>query len=215
MITVKQTETYKDTTGECIVCRGKLILISTNEEPIGLCRLIKDIGKQHFNSKKGDFGILKNIGDPLYWRKIKPIIISEREEIGVDDYCLINNEIIHKVEDNFQLKHKSKKILALPEQFSPTYLQAIIDGKLKNGDEVFVRCLIHDEEGYPRKISLRSNYIELFPINKKQTYTEEEVRRLVVEGMRDTNAFIIQNDPMKGQEARQFALQWFENNKKK
>lgn len=120
-----------------VVCKGKLVLIKQD-------------------SDKGISTIpIESIG----W--CKPIIISETEEIEVGGKYLvelfaITNESngLHieeckKLEDvwcnNFdivQQRHKDncKKILVLPEHFSPEQLQLIVDGKLKDGDEVMVEC---------------------------------------------------------------------------
>jgi len=73
----------------------------------------------------------------------KPIIISETEKIedGTDAY--LNNAIVRATAGNRATKITElggKKILALPEHFSPEQLQMIVDGRLKDGDKVLVEC---------------------------------------------------------------------------
>lgn len=56
-------------------------------------------------------------------------------------------------------------------EFSPKHLQAIIDGKLKDGDEVFVECIETQGDWYTERelafinvIKLNNGYIKLFPV---------------------------------------------------
>lgn len=72
----------------------------------------------------------------------KPILISETEKIEDGELCLLSNGNIVKYEGDQGLKHtlNPKKVLALPEHFSPEQLQMIVDGKLRDGDKVLVEC---------------------------------------------------------------------------
>lgn len=76
-------------------------------------------------------------------RYVKPILISETEKIEVGDWYYFDGG---EVKNLLQLKEpmtyteERYKILALPEHFSPKHLQAIVDGKLKDGSIVLLEC---------------------------------------------------------------------------
>lgn len=184
-IKVKTIEQYKDSQGEHIVGKGKLLLI---EQKNSLGPITGYYGNNKLRLTELDRPMV-NCGD--YY--IKPIIISEIEEIEVGDKLLYDNEI-YTLEDkstltpevtlnlrrnsdsetNFILGRTNfievyradcNKILALPEQFSHKHLQAIIDSKLKDGDECLIKCgysngfngvyIDEEDEGY--FIKLNSN----------------------------------------------------------
>jgi hypothetical protein len=121
------------------------------------------------------------------------IIISETEKIEVgDDYYDIITKKIAKCEEqdisdyfnDLSIKRTRFKILALPEHFSHEHLQMIVDGKLKDGDKVFVECEWIKQHGmwkkevYGSKIKLdSSNYITLYLKKKKTVYTEEDLMK--------------------------------------
>ncbi len=123
MIKVKNTFQHQGMT----VCKGKLVLIEqdvTSEERKGI---------QHIEKGKLKYSM--------------PIIISETEEIEVGDkaYNEINQSIINVNDslaaDILREEWKQYKTLALPEHFSPEQLQLIVDGKLKDGDEICLECI--------------------------------------------------------------------------
>jgi len=167
-----------------IVTRGKLVLIKCPDDK-GISTFPKE--------------------DAWY----KPIIISETEEIEIgDNYYLdekssshiskifINNESNFKEElskCNIYGNDKVYKILALPEHFSPEILKMIVNGDLKDGQDLWIEC----EE--PRVIArfnptfegeyfvkLTDNHINIFPIQQnpqlekaldiyiKEKHTQEE-----------------------------------------
>lgn len=119
----------------------------------------------------------------------EPILISEIEKIEKDDWFyriespgavltqatqILLNLITHALD--------ARKILALPEHFSPHQLQMIVDGKLK--DEVLVECeFIYHNEGKSDmwtdgdyKIKFNShNHITIHKTEEK-LYTKDEVR---------------------------------------
>jgi hypothetical protein len=144
-IKVKITENYKDSQVETIVCRGKLVLIDSKFPLIGTSNLFK-----------------------------QPIIISETEEVEVGDETLIDGKIYGIKEEDYHYKMGMTKIFALPENFSPKHLQAIVDGKLKNGDEVLVECVAYPPKQmigvslYAIKFDFNS-HIKLFPVKKEET----------------------------------------------
>lgn len=83
--------------------------------------------------------------------KMRPIIISETENINVGD-CAYSFHLnrIDKIENDSQLKQilflEGKKVIALPENFSPETLKEINEDRLKDGDSVLVECEKHDEK---------------------------------------------------------------------
>ena len=106
-------------------------------------------------------------------KTMKPILISETEKIEEG-----------KVWDGYEGKivwaHKEhlenvgymrlRKILALPEHFSPKHLQAIADGKMKDGDKVLVECKFSIEtlKGREYEVKLNSlNHITLHKVEEK------------------------------------------------
>ncbi len=178
-VKVTKTELFKDSQVETIVCRGKLVLLfNTNIYPeIGQIGKILSDGRLILNNMTpkdrnysgADCGV------------ITPIIISEKEEIEVRDNKCYDPNIERVITQNssFQLKMckevvKAKKILALPENFSPKHLQAIVDGKLKDGDEVLVECPIEYgsfDKGIWWNIGLnKDNHIKLFPVKKEESW---------------------------------------------
>ena len=66
----------------------------------------------------------------------RPILISRTEKIEVGDWVLWKGKILQAKSEHTNV---AIKILALPEHFSPKHLQAIVDGKLKEG-KVLVEC---------------------------------------------------------------------------
>lgn len=115
---VQDTVSHKTSQGDVIVAKGKLILIPVHD-------------------KKGLVTIPNNFGG---WNHFNPIIISDKEIIEIGDYAYEgwHKELwLSNVKGN-NINHC--KVLALPENFSPKQIQAIIDGKLKEDDEVYVEC---------------------------------------------------------------------------
>jgi len=110
---------------EVIITKGKLVLVESHSKTLSV-----------FDNSTKSF--------------VKPIIISETEKIEVGDLYYWNGLIIkdHEVpttESTMRSKdfHKGAfKILALPEHFSPEQLQMIVDGKLKDGEKLFVESFV-------------------------------------------------------------------------
>lgn len=80
---------------------------------------------------------------------IRPYVISETEKIEVGDWYITfeNNEFRtvigqpRKCEDSNYSFEYCKKILALPEHFSPQELMMIVDSKLKDRDIVSIKTI--------------------------------------------------------------------------
>lgn len=142
-VKVTNTVSHKTSQGDVLVTKGKLVLIHVKP------------GEDGFFMKNGVF---------------KPIIISETEKIEGGDWYYANktlfkaDEKLYEGNDPNTVKNQFK-ILALPEHFSPKQLQAIVDGKLKDGDEVYVECIkqwIGSTTHYGYKIDFNSdNHITL------------------------------------------------------
>ncbi len=158
---VKNTEIYKDSQGEHVVTKGKLILIEILE-------------KEYIKNP--------NVSIKLIDRKFyKPIIISETEPIEEGDKrWFYDSQYLSDTSENEAraLKHNKgiwKKILATPENFSEKHLQAIVNKKLNHGDEVYVKVSEQLYEDDALKGEFRNkfvnyhnnNFITLFPIKNK------------------------------------------------
>lgn len=117
---VKQTEEYSDSQGTHLVHKGKLILPHN--------KTINYIGKR--------------IGNKLTGNSWVPIIISETEEIEAGEWAYrISSKVIKQLSKNSNWHGCGwRKILAFPEQLSNKQLQAIASTKIKNGNEVLIKC---------------------------------------------------------------------------
>jgi len=75
----------------------------------------------------------------------KPIIISETEK-EKDGHALVYDAVSEQILREPYIDSDCYKILALPEHFTNKQLQAIVDGKLKDGDKVIVEVEGHGFE---------------------------------------------------------------------
>ncbi len=122
---------------------------------------------------------------------LKSILISLTEKIEEGDkvYQTVNKSIIDAPFDCDPIEdHRFKKILSLPEHFSPKHLQAIVDGKLKDGDKVLVECeegkrfsMLDDRDISIYRIKLNSsNHITLHKAEEKMySYTKDQLIELL------------------------------------
>lgn len=146
MIVVNKIETYSLNNIEYTVCKGKLYLIKERQiipDSTSLSYMPNHKDKITFATCKSDI-----------FRLIRPLIISETEEIKVDDeYLFVKNNTIctadvgdeNLVILNKLLKDKQVfKILAFPENFSMELQQKIVDGYLKHNEEIYVECGFKD-----------------------------------------------------------------------
>lgn len=182
-----------------IVCKGKLIFL-TKKSPAyeeGVIYREVDFHENIFLSptKNGCEGVHYNSS----FESVKPVIVSETEKIGVGDFYLTSgNKIIEiKSKDRFGLFYLKNgkvgetyvndwydKILALPEHFSEEQLQDIVEGELKDGDEIYLKVKTDLEQYYENgiggepKIHLNNqNHITLFPI--KQMSLDEKIDEII------------------------------------
>ncbi len=166
-IQVKNTEVYKNSQGEHIVCKGKLVSLKN--------KILWKSCKGSILDGKTETTILQRYA-----------IVSETEKIEVGDkmYNSKFNSVVEAANDSLvNLKgidgSYCAKILALPRDLSQEQLQDIVDGKLKVGDEVYVVCeniciQTGIRCGYPcngdcqetgyQFTKLTDNHITLFPV---------------------------------------------------
>lgn len=131
----------------------------------------------------------------LIGKGYEPIIISETEKIEVGDYfiggtmnlgfdnieqCKKKNDFLEIIRDKDGFAHTFwKKILVLPENFSQEQLQMIVEGRLKDGDEVLVEC----EEVCPhyngkhigRDCSCKSGFVYIIKLNSQNQISLQKV----------------------------------------
>lgn len=135
----------------------------------------------------------------------KPLIISETEKIEEGDWYINGNikannhkiaqcqsqaeaDSLNKIKQLMETPEFPKqvitaKILVLPEHFSPSQLQMIVDGKLKDGDKVLVECerVERDQENWywaTESVTLikfdAQSHVTLYPVEEK-IYTRAEI----------------------------------------
>jgi len=106
-------------------------------------RLVTDMTRNSVQTGKNHLDI------DLWWKKSEtkffgiPILISDTEKIIKDDWVWdrLNKVFVQASMDYKQSEDQQYfKILALPEHFSPEQLKMIVDGKLKDFDNVLVEC---------------------------------------------------------------------------
>ncbi len=204
-VKVTNTVSLQTSQGDVIVTKGKLVLIKTdNRVDINTKLALRD-NKLYNNLSAYDLGTLSNItgkrpNESDFYTELQPIIISETDhpEIGdkIMSTCILHDGIgtvsgFNKRQyyiNESNLSISDKKILALPEHFTPKQLQAIVDGKMKDGDEVYIECVDNTPKFIPIDkfnsdalkqfgyfIKLNSdNHITLHKVEQK-TYTKDEV----------------------------------------
>ena len=162
------------------IADAELVLVECKPEEALLFKY-RNTSTLHLLPRKGM--LIKGLVDYL-----KTILISRTEKIEEGDwYCEIfmDNKAI-KLATAPKEPQWVKKVLALSEHFSPKHLQAIVDGKLKEG-KVLVECEIvvensHYNANYKQPwIKLNSsNHITLHKIEEKM-YTREELQEYLYE----------------------------------
>lgn len=183
------------------VHRGKLILIkqahgnfSVPKSDIYYCDFINRYHNGKVNPMGNDISVQQ---DCCY--AVKPIIISETERIKKGElvFQTITNEIIKAPFNcNPENDERYRKILALPENFSPKSIQAIIYLEFKNNDNVLIRCYpnmdgagqdgwridFNTEGVFERK---EMPYIELFRIKNQESWDDVKSKLYVGEKEED------------------------------
>ncbi len=107
-----------------------------------------------------------------------PVIISDEPQLIEDGRILTNssNGLFNNPKflntENKIHNTQHRKVLATRNNFSSTYLQAISDGTLNNGDELYLKCQIHEEwmkENPTFCKNQTEKYYEVFLINNHFT----------------------------------------------
>lgn len=204
---VSNVQKHEDSQSSCVVVSAKLVFVKADKD---------EEHKDYVSSnQKEGFGELE-----------KPILISE-EEIEKGDYGFISNEIVKIDKINGEhaefdgrrcLAYCIKKVLALPEHFSDKHLQAIVDGKMENGDGVLVKCDKKYYDGltcppFAFIISLdQQNHITLFPakqslgkaLKSEGHITDKELDDILEIPIRDMNKIVL--------EVAEFGAEWAKKN---
>lgn len=116
-------------------CDGKLVFVKYSEE----------------NEREIPYAVFEDESENQAYQ---PIIISETEKIEKGNYCFWNSKVYKCIKKEIIFgtpqitldpdieitESEAKKVLALPEDFPRSIILDIIDGKLKNGDCVFIEC---------------------------------------------------------------------------
>lgn len=187
-VKVKETSMYMDAQGSHVVCEGKLALLY-NEQ------YLPEIGMIGSNNVHPLFMWTQqhkdNLTKLIEYQKTKmvlPVIYSETEKIHPGDWCLLFDDFGNLFSDTPQqytgadgqvLNNGLRKILVFPDSYSQKHLQVIIDGKMQDGDNVWVECgkVMPADDGtldipfYIQKDTY--GQVKLFPY--KQSYTKHEL----------------------------------------
>lgn len=151
---VQSTQEVNTSYGLKHCCKGKLVIIPTNKKlEEGLLAQSKSIPEKFTILNYATVEAFKDV-ENCGWQIVDPIIVSETEKPNKGDWYISYLESEPKplehngnCGDGFYNHADTKKILAMPENISPKQLQVIVDGKLKEGDEVLVGCIkIEDDE---------------------------------------------------------------------
>lgn len=150
-VKVSQTQPYKDGQVNTIVCQGTLKIFPCGDgEGIHAIRAI--IFSETEKIEKGDFALDYNLN-------IQEVAIAEKEHLYFKD-------------GSKQHRKYCTKIIAHERNFSPKQLQAIVDNKLKSGDDVLVKCHepLYERDALEGKFTQQyihfngNNHIKLFPV---------------------------------------------------
>lgn len=197
---VKQIEQYSDSQGEHIVCRGKLLLL---DQPLDLYSIII--------SEREEI----ELGDLVYHERMFTTGVTgiykavDRRSNGDFKFVFIDDPSI------FFYATKSHKILTLPEHFSDKHLQAIVDGKLKDGDEVYLKCDwgIRRQDSINKKIHLiyldSQNHITLFPAKQS---LEDSIKQHINEWKSERDISFLYSSAVTDSEVIEFIKEWAKKN---
>ena len=201
-----------------IITKGKLVL-TYNEKYLPEIGMIGNNNVHHlFMWTQEHTNNIKSLPEYLKTKAVLPIIISETEELNKGDKVLIDNRIMKSSPKDYSIEtieniengwiftkeqpdvgsnpETTKKILAMPENFSPDSRQEIIECKLKDRDDVYIRCDYVDsvkvallgEQEAEYEIDLFNDRVDIITIEKSwddvfvlpSHYTE--VKELFFEG---------------------------------
>ncbi len=197
-VKVTKTEDYKDSQGEHIVTKGKMVLIrNTNVFPeIGML----GSNKVHplFLWSQAHTNSIKVLPEYQSTDLIQPIIISETETISEGDIILCNEahdiqdgtiQTVDKIKEGWIFTKESpsigynpdfcRKIIVSSNEFSTKHLQAIIDNRLIDGENLLVEieekfATVKDDTGWVYKgIRLpikKSIFLKEYPFSYGKQY---------------------------------------------
>lgn len=216
MIKVKHTKIWNTIP----VAEAKLVLVPIERGRMMYLTHHSD-GEIEFNIQPNDDAFVKSTSHGITIQPFKPILISETEEIE----AIFAHGQIHKPDPSYRaITNSAKKILALPEHFSPEQLQMIVDGRLKDGDKVLVECEKyyyskksevggHDHNYFSYQIKLNSsNHITLHKVEERM-YTREEVSALTHKLLTEHNNSLPDvYSQMDKEELDEYHKEWFEQN---
>lgn len=177
------------------------------------CIKVKDVKIQDGVPVKEGIFILIPIDqkkDPMGSGAPNYFVVSETENIEVGDYVYNqSNGNIFKTDNVLQSNNCNhneigkpfKKILILPENFSPEIIEDIVNGKLKNGEKVLIRCEampnefdnpmsnpegVHNTEDSEYEIKLNEkNHISFYSIEEYKKRQLKSLFRSYFEGVGD------------------------------
>ena len=170
---VTTTEKYNDSQGEHIVTKGVLKLI---DAPVGGSNNMIATGKLINGIPMAQISIIIS-NEPI---EISNKVLYNGKIEEASAYTITQNvSIFLRIDDDNRVEvylSDCDKVIAFPNHFSPKHLQAIVDGKLKDGDEVLVECqqIATYTTGEPCCITKlnKSSHIKLFRVNKEITWED-------------------------------------------
>lgn len=197
---------------------GKLILIETKQKPIGLCKVSKTAEIGNPGTQVGKICNLIQEGVHYYWIKIEPIIICD-DEIKAEDWFYSENERGMVKANRYIVQGKDTgnyKTLVFPNQSPTEFLQAIVDGKIKDGDKVEVEMEIKYEDFFDG-ITIYPNYYskQIIKLRKDGTAiihphresVEEAAERYAISGSGRSTMKAMRYDAFKA------GVEWYKNQK--
>ncbi len=151
-VKVFTTEQYKSAKGTFTMCKGKLVLVKVphGNFPVPHSELYYcDFTESYHNGKTRPNGSEVSIQQDCCYA-IKPVIISEGEKVKEGDNiaCHFQKDICDFIEihSDYQLAgghNCCKKILAMTENLPEDFINNILIGNIKDGDEILLECGLH------------------------------------------------------------------------
>lgn len=206
----------------------KVVMLPTNEKANGMGIIV--LNKQ-FNSLGLGYGNNIDNQQHLY-------IISD-EEIKKGNWCINDNhDTLYQSDWNVNETTNWSKVIATTDislifnhkefpvtvPLLPSPSQSFIDKYISeyNKGNIIIDVMVEYEDRlhYENTIYKDSNKLEL-KVSKdntitikriKDSWSREEVKSLVIDGMRFMNSYIINHDTLHGQVAKQVANNWIEEN---
>jgi hypothetical protein len=183
------TVSLKTSQGDVRVKEGTLVLIINDKYLPEIGMIGKNAVHPLFMWTQAHKDGFKNLVEYHKTAVVQPIIISTKDRIEIGDkiYHKADGKVITYTKEiaadkalNNPSTYGYYKVLVLPEQFSSKQLQAIVDGKMKEDDQVYVQC---KRVGYQH---MSADFVELDSFNhatlhkiERKLYTKEEVDKII------------------------------------